>query len=523
MALRLMGKMPMLLKITTKGLHMSSFTRRDLLRTSMAVSAGLALVKPTSRVLGANDEIRLATIGVGAQGGYHMQVFSKIPGVRYVAVCDPDQFHVNAAVKFFADKGTKVDGYTDLRKLLERKDIDAITSAPPNHWHALVTVWACQAGKDVYIEKPASHGIWEGRKMVEAARKYNRIVQIGTQKRSSEAHKAAFEWIRAGNIGKIKWVRGFCYKARGPASVGGGYSGIVEGTNGPVPVPANVDYNLWCGPADMVPLRRKTLHYVWHWLWNTGCGDIGNQGPHEMDIGRWALGDPRLAPQAFSIGGRFGVSQVGDVGETANTQIAYFDYQPAPLIFEVRGLPSKKGERRMDNYRRTGIDVGNCVQCEGGYFPAGDAGGSVFDNDGKKIKSFTGKEYGGIGGEGHHENFIKAVRSRKRSDLNADIEVGHLSAGLCHMANTSYRLGKKMKPDEIKAALADNQEMLDSFNRMLENLAANEVDLEKEPITMGPMLTMDPEKERYVGEYSDMANMFLKRNYREPFVVPENV
>ena len=514
----------MLLEIVdTKGLTMSSFTRRDLLKTSMAVSAGLTLLKPTSRVLGANDEIRLATIGVGGQGSYHTEVFSKIPGVRYVAVCDPDQFHVNARVKFFADKGLKVDGYTDMRKLLERKDIDAITSATPNHWHALVTVWACQAGKDVYIEKPACHEIWEGRKMVEAARKYDRIVQIGTQKRSSEAHKAAFEWIRAGNIGKIKWVRGFCYKARGPASVGGGYSGIVEGTDGPVPVPANIDYNLWCGPADMVPLRRKTLHYVWHWLWNTGCGDIGNQGPHEMDLGRLALGDPGLAPHAFSIGGRFGVSQVGDVGETANTQIAYFDYKPAPLIFEVRGLPTKKGSRTMDNYRRTGIDVGNCVQCEGGYFPAGDGGGSIFDNDGKKIKSFTGKEYGGIGGEGHHENFIKAVRSHKRSDLNADIEVGHLSAGLCHMANTSYRLGKKMKPDEIKAALADNPEMLDSFNRMLENLAANEVDLEKEPITMGPMLTMDPEKERYVGEYSDLANMFLKRNYRAPFVVPENV
>ncbi len=517
MALRLMGGTPMLLEIIgAKGLTMSSFTRRDLLRTSMAVSAGLALVKPTSRVLGANDEIRLATIGVGAQGSYHMQVFSKIPGVRYVAVCDPDQFHVNAAVKFFADKGVKVDGYTDLRKMLERKDIDAITSATPNHWHALVTVWACQAGKDVYIEKPACHEIWEGRKMVEAARKYDRIVQVGTQKRSSEAHKA-------GNLGKIKWVRGFCYKARGPLTVGGGYSGIAEGTNGPVPIPANVDYNLWCGPADMVPLRRKTLHYVWHWLWNTGCGDIGNQGPHEMDIGRWALDDPRLAPQAFSIGGRFGVGQIGDIGETPNTQIAYFDYKPAPLIFEVRGLPTKKGERRMDNYRRTGVDVGNCIQCEGGYFPAGDGGGSVFDNDNKKIKSFTGKEYGGVGGEGHHENFIKAVRSRKRSDLNADIEVGHLSAGLCHMANTSYRLGKKMKPDEIKAALADNPEMLDSFNRMLENLAANEVDLEKEPITMGPMLTMDPERERYVGEYGDMANMFLKRNYREPFVVPENV
>jgi len=502
---------------------MSSFTRRDLLKTSMAVSAGLTLLKPTSRVLGANEEIRLATIGVGGQGSYHVQVFSKIPGVRYVAVCDADQNHVNRAVKALGERGLKVDGYTDLRQLLDRKDLDAITSATPNHWHALVTVWACQAGKDVYIEKPACHAIWEGRKMVEAARKYDRIVQIGTQKRSSMAHKAAFEWIREGHIGKIQWVRGLCYKARGPLTVGGGYSGIMEGTNGPVPTPPSVDYNRWCGPADMVPLRRKELHYVWHWVWNTGCGDIGNQGPHEMDLSRWALGDPGLPTRCFSIGGRFGVRAVGDVGETPNTQIAFFDYQPAPIIFEVRGLPTKKGSRTMDNYRRTGVDIGNCVQCEGGYFPAGDGGGSIFDNDGKKIKSFTGKEYGGIGGEGHHENFIQAVRSHKRSDQNADIEVGHLSAALCHMANTSYRLGKQMKPDEIKAALADNPEMLDSFNRMLDNLAANEVDLEKEPLTMGPVVTMDPAKEQYVGEYADLANMYLKRNYREPFVVPDKV
>ena len=494
---------------------MSNVTRRDFLWSSMAAGAGLAMLKPTSRVLGANDEIRIATIGVGSQGSGHTKVFSGIPGVRYVAVCDPDQNHVDARVKFFADKGLKVDGYTDMRKLLDRKDIDAITSATPNHWHALVTIWACQAGKDVYIEKPACHDLWEGRKMVEASRKYDRIVQIGTQKRSSEAHPAAYQWIREGNIGKIKWSRGFCYKARGPNT-----NGIVHGTNGPKPLPANLDYNLWCGPADMVPLSRTELHYVWHWVWNTGNGDIGNQGPHEMDIARWALGDPGLPTRCFSIGGRFGCRETDDCGETANTQIAFFDYKPAPLIFEVRGLPRKKGDKpnNMDNYRRTGVDVGNCLQCEGGYFASNDAGGWVFDNDNKKIKQFVGR-----GGTGHHENFIKAIRSHKRSDQNADIEVGHLSAALCHMANTSYRLGKKMKPDEIKAALADNPEMLDSFNRMLEHLAANQVDLEKEPITMGPMLTMDPQKEQYTGEYSDMANMLLKRNYREPFVIPENV
>ena len=492
---------------------MSNLSRRDFMKSSMAVGAGLALTTPTSRVLGANNDIRLATVGVGGQGSNHTKIFSAIPGVRYVAVCDADQNKVDQRVKYFADKGVKVTGYTDVREMLERKDIDAITSATPNHWHALVTVWACQAGKDVYIEKPASHEIWEGRKMVEAARKYDRIVQIGTQKRSSQAHPAAFEWIREGHIGKIKWVRGFCYKRRGPGS-----NGIVHGTNGAVPVPESVDYNLWCGPADMLPLRRTQLHYVWHWMWNTGNGDIGNQGPHEMDIGRWALGDPGLPTQCFSIGGRFGCGETDDVGETANTQIAYFNYKPAPLIFEVRGLPRKKGDSSMDNYRRTGVRIGNFVQCEGGYFPCGDGGGWVFDNDGEKIKQFSGR-----GGKGHHENFIDAVRSRKRSDLNSDIEVGHISASLSHMANTSHRLGKKATVDEIKTTIGDNAEMMDSFNRMLEHLAANEVNLEQEPITLGPVLTMDPAKERYVGANSDMGNIFVKRNYREPFIMPDRV
>jgi predicted dehydrogenase len=492
---------------------MSKLSRRDFMKSSMAFGAGLAMAGPASRVLGANDEIRIATVGVGGQGSYHTRIFSKIPGVRYVAVCDADQNHVDERVKSFADEGVKVDGYTDMRRLLDRKDIDAITSATPNHWHALVTVWACQAGKDVYIEKPASHEIWEGRKMVEAARKYDRIVQIGTQKRSSEAHPAAFEWINQGNIGKIKWSRGFCYKPRGPKT-----NGIVHGTNGPVPVPGSVDYNLWCGPADMMPLDRTQLHYVWHWVWNTGCGDIGNQGPHEMDLARWALGDPGLPTHAFSIGGRFGCRETDDIGETANTQIAFFDYKPAPLIFEVRGLPRKKGDNPnvMDNYR--GTRIGIVVQCEGGYFAAGDGGGWTYDNDGKKIKQFSGR-----GGAGHHENFINAVRSHKRSDLNSDIEVGHLSAALCHMANISYRVGKHATPDEIRAAIGDNDNMMDSFDRMLEHLDANEIDLSKEPLTVGPMLTMDPQAEKFVGEHSDWANMYVKRNYREPFAVPDKV
>ncbi len=487
---------------------MSNLNRRDFMKSSVAVGAGMALAGPASRVLGANDDIRIAVVGVGGQGGNHMKYFHGCKGARLVAICDADCEHLEKkAASFEKDQGVKLKTYTDPRELLEDKSIDAITSATPNHWHSLVTIWACQAGKDVYIEKPVSHNVWEGRKMIEAARKYNRIVQTGTQKRSDLGLMEAYKDIKEGKLGAIKWSRGFCYKPRFSGK------GLVQGTNGPKSIPESIDYNLWCGPAEMEPLRRENLHYVWHWIWNTGNGDLGNQGIHEMDLARWALGDPNhLAPRVMSIGGRLGVN---DAGETANTQIIYLDYKPAPLIFEVQGLPRKKGETSMGNFR--GTRVGMCVQCEDGYFVGGAGGGWTYGNDGNKIKQYKGK-----GGEGHHQNFIKAVRSRKVSDLNADIEKGHLSSALCHMGNISYRLGKTMSVSEARNNI-DNDDLMDSFERMVEHLKANEIDFEKEPITIGPMLTMDPQKEKFVGEYSEWANMYVKRNYREPFVVPEKV
>ena len=349
----------------------------------------MALVSPFSRVRGANDDIRVAVVGLRSQGSNHINWFRKIPGVRVVAICDADRSILDREVKKIRDRNGKVDGYVDYRKLLEDKNIDAIVTATPNHWHALVTVWACQEGKDVYVEKPVSHSIWEGRKMVEAARRYNRIVQSGTQRRSDEGLREAIEYIRQGNLGNIVIVWGIVYARRG--SIGK--------VNGPQPIPKSVDYNLWCGPAPMAPLMRRNLHYDWHWVWPTGDGDFGNNGIHFIDICRWFLNKNVLAPRVMSIGGRFGYI---DDGETPNTQIVLLDYKPAPIIFEVRGLPRAKGDSAMDTYR--GIRAGVVVQCEDGYF----AGGWVYDNDGKKIKQFKR-----TGGSGHHANFIKAVRSRK--------------------------------------------------------------------------------------------------------------
>ena len=335
--------------------------------------------------------------------------------------------------------------------------------------------------------------------MVKAARKYGRIVQSGTQRRSDTGLQEALAYINEGHLGKITLARGIIYVRRG--SIGK--------VNGPQPIPKTVDYDLWSGPAPMEPLKRKNLHYDWHWVWPTGNGDMGNNGIHFMDVCRWAIGAQELAPRVVSVGGRLGYV---DDGETPNTQLLYLDYKSAPIIFELRGLPKKRGSSAMDDYR--GTRAGTVVHCEGGYF----VGGWAYDNDGKKIKQFER-----TGGAGHHANFIKAVRSRKSSDLNADVLDGHLSSALCHMGNVSHRLGQAASREKIVERLRDAKGMAETFERMQEHLLVNGVDLEQTPRVLGPWLTMDPRTERFTGELADEANQLVRRDYRAPFMVPEQV
>ena len=476
---------------------MAGTTRRTLLKGALA--AGVSLAVPFSRARGANDDIRVAVVGIRGQGSNHIKWFSAIPGVRVVAICDADRAFLDREAKKFQDRNESVDTYVDYRKLLDDKDIDVVITATPNHWHALVTVWACQAGKDVYVEKPVSHDIWEGRQMVKAARKYNRIVQSGMQRRSDTGLQEAISYINQGHLGKIKLVRGIIYVRRG--SIGQ--------VDGPQPVPETVDYNLWSGPAPMAPLMRKNLHYDWHWVWPTGNGDFGNNGIHFLDVCRWAIGQNKLPRRVVSVGGRFGYI---DDGETPNTQIVFLDYEPAPIIFELRGLPRTKGDSAMDDY--LGTRAGTVVHCEGGYF----VGGYAYDNDGKKIKQFER-----TGGAGHHANFIKAVRSRKVSDLNADVLDGHLSSALCHMGGISHRLGVQAGPEKIVERLGNSRGMTETFERFQEHLLVNGVDLQQTPRTLGPWLTMDPKTERFTGEFAQEANALCRREYRAPFVLPEQV
>jgi len=487
---------------------MSKITRRKFLKTATATGATFALAstlstRASSKVLGANDDIRVAIVGLRKKGKEHLEAFGNMPNVRIVGLCDVDTQFLDFETKKFADRKQKVESYIDYRKLIDNKDIDAIIVAAPDHWHALMTIWACQAGKDVYIEKPLSHNIWEGRKMVQAARKYNRIVQVGSQDRSDQGLQPAFEYINQGHIGKIKLVRSISYGHR---------QGIGK-VDGPQPIPPTVDYNLFQGPAPLTPLMRKNLHYDWHWFWDTGTGECGNLAAHVVDESRWAIGQNKIAPQVMTIGGRFGFD---DDGQTPNTHIALFDYKPVPIIYEMRNLPRNKKLLARDRYKT--VSFGEVIFCEEGYFAGGRGGGWIYDHKHKKVKQFPGD-----GGQTHQANFIQAMRSRKVSDLNADILEGHISAALCHMANISFRIGRHQPAQKITDRLSNNPEMSDSFERMMTHLKLNELDFQKEPMTLGPLLTFDDKNETFIGPNSDSANRFLRRTYRKPFVVPENV
>jgi predicted dehydrogenase len=481
---------------------MTRISRRSFLATS-AVGA-TTLFSTKLRAIGANDDVRMAVIGLNGRGQAHMDAFPQVKGTRLVALCDADEKVLGKAVQKCEQRNQKVESYKDIRKLLENKDIDAIAIATPNHWHSLMAVWGCQAGKDVYVEKPCSHEVWEGRKIVEASEKYNRICQIGTQRRSDLGYREVIDWIHQGNIGKIQYARGLCYKPR--PSIGK--------VSGPQPIPAGVDYDLWCGPAPMEPLMRKNLHYDWHWVWPTGNGDIGNQGVHEMDQCRWMLGQETLPDRVFAFGGRFGYD---DDATTPNTEIAIYDYKPAPLIFEVRGLPAKKGSTTMDAYKNA-VRIGIHIQCENGYYLAGENGGWVYDNDDKKVKQFTQR-----GQKDHQANFIKAVRSRKQEDVVAPILDGHYSSALCHLGNISYRVGKQVPPTQLEDQIKGDKLAVDAFERVKAHLTANGVDLGATPPTLGPWLTLDPKAERFTGALSEEANKLVKRDYRAPYVIPDQV
>lgn len=491
---------------------MSTFTRREFLERGTILAAVAAAGSPlvgraaekAERKGGANDRLRVAVVGVRGRGMSHVDGYLGKNNCEIAAICDCDEGVIANAMKTVKDgkKGQAGQGEApkfekDFRKLLDDKSIDVISIATPNHWHALMAVWAMRAGKDVYVEKPATHNVREGRLMLQAARKYNRICQVGTQSRSTTGMRAAIQYLHDGKIGPISLAYGTCYKPR--KSIGK----VTE----PTAPPKTLDYDLWCGPAPMDPIRRKSLHYDWHWAWATGNGDFGNQGVHEADKARWGLKADTLPKSVSCVGGRFGYT---DDGETANTQLALYDYGTAKMLFEVRGLET-------EGYK--GAKVGNVWFGETGYLVCPSySNGIAFDRDGKKVAEFKG------GGEqSHFDNFVQAVRSRKVSDLNCDIAEGHLSAALCHLANISYRLGEQATLADKVPAFAGSPEAQEAYQRMLTHLKANKVDLTKEVGRVGPTLLIDPKTETFTSGTSDLAkaNAMLFREYRKGFDITE--
>lgn len=501
---------------------MTGVTRRRFLRASLASGLAFALpgrgiaAAPLSKPLGANGDVRVAMIGlgevggpgVGARGRQLIDQLRKVPNVRIVALCDVDKQILGREAERFSAWREGVKTCADMRDVFDSPDVDAVFVATPNHWHALATVWACQAGKDVFVEKPASHSIWEGRQMVAAARKYKRIVQVGTQARSSDASRQAAEFLQTGQLGKILYGQVIVYRRR---------EGIGK-VSGPQKPPASVDYNLWLGPAPDAPPMRSVFHYDWHWFWDTGNGEIGNNGVHYLDRCRWLIGQNGLPRRAISLGGRFAFN---DDGQTPNTQLALLDYAPAPIVCEVRGLPDRPGSRKMDAVRT--LTTGLIVQCEGGYYLGSTATSAVYDRGDRRIKEFTDRLDSDEQASAHPANFIEAVRSRDPSHLNCEVLEGHRSAALCHMANISYRLGRASQPDAATGAAKNSPQWSDACERFGDHLAANGIDLTKTPATLGPWVTISPDSEEFVGESAAEARALCRRKDREPFVVPETV
>jgi len=404
--------------------------RRFLQSTAAFVAATQA--RP---VLGANDRVELAVVGIGGRGRDHIENFADLPNARIAAICDVNQAareRGQALVRKI--QGHTPKAYNDQRELLDDASIQAVSIATPNHWHALSTVWACEAGKDVYVEKPASHNPYESRRMIEAARKHGRMVQVGSQSRSIGHKRDAIERLRSGVIGDVYMARGLCYRRR--------YS---IGVTPEEPVPAGLDWDLFLGPAPKRAYTENRFDYNWHWFWDTGNGDIGNQGVHELDVARWGLGlDAETRPAfASSTGGKFIWK---DDQETPNTQQATFDYDAGQIVFDVRNLNTGTESR---------IPMGKSLT---GNLFYGDKGFAILHPEGFQV--FLGDEREKTVDEGiqeekvwdvrpHMANFLAAVASRDKGQLHAEIAIGAAAADLCHYANASYRTGRRLAVDSV--------------------------------------------------------------------------
>ena len=495
----------------------SAQTRRSFLKSVAGTAAALSLpARVYAAAKGANEAIRIGGIGFNGRGMSDLSGLLAAPNVRVTALCDVDSSVLAKGRAAMEKAGQTVEVYSDLRKLIESKEVDAVMVATPNHWHTLAAIWAMQAGKDVYLEKPVSHTLWEGKQLEAAVKKYGSILQSGTQSRSSPALQEAQVWAKAGNLGRLVRAHGTCYKRR--PSIGK--------VTAPQPIPASVDYDLWCGPVAKTELMRAKLHYDWHWVWETGNGDLGNQGVHQVDIARWFMDEGGLPPSALSFGGRFGYV---DDATTPNTQLIVLPYERAPLYFEVRGLPAAGGSKEMDIYR--GSRIGVVLQYEKGHLLIPSYTAVIaYDEKGEVIKRWgkyalpgeapvAEEKTEGAGAKAltHHGNFIEAVRSRNASALACNAREGAVSSALCHLAGISHRLGAPLSVGAAREQIKSDSYATETLGRMFEHLKLN--DALPENITLGAHLKVDTKAESIVG--NPAATALEHRQDRAPFQVPK--
>ncbi|NLS91493.1 MAG: Gfo/Idh/MocA family oxidoreductase [Planctomycetaceae bacterium] len=500
---------------------MTRISRRRFVGQSLATTAAVLAAPYIAKAQNPNSKLGVAVVGVNGRGNSHIGGFLAEDRTVVAALVDVDEYVGKSRAEQVAKKqGFAPKVFRDMREAFDADGIDIVSTATPNHWHALCGIWAMQAGKDTYIEKPVCHNIAEGSALIAAARKYKRMCQVGTQCRSNSAIIDAMKFLHEGGIGEVKFARGLCYKRRKSIGPLGNYE-----------IPPQVDFNLWSGPATYTDpkVTREKFHYDWHWQRHYGNGDLGNQGPHQTDIARWGLGIDDHPLSILTYGGRLGYQAERkddayvDAGDTGNTEVTIYDYGDKCIVFETRGLSVDNSadhelNELFDSKKDNKIGVvfygseGCLVQRSYNLCVA-------FDKNKKVIKEFTGG-----GDDNHYANFLDACNSRKFEDLNADVREGHLSAGMSHLGNISYYLGEKNKVsvEEARKILADVKSLDDNsatLDRTIKHLTDNGVDLNKYPISMGPLLKFDPQKE--VFPESKEATAMITREYRDEFVCPK--
>lgn len=478
---------------------MNSLSRRHFLAAAAACGTVTAL-NPARAFHMANESINLGFISCGGRAGEHLKMFSKIEGVNIAALCDPDEGRLGSTHNRFP----KAKKYTDLRDLIADPSIDAVVVATSNHWHCLASIWAMEAGKHVYVEKPLSHNQWEGRQTVEAAKKYGKVCAIGTQQRSDPMQAAIKKFLHEDKaLGEIQSTRVNRY----------GIRGRIGKRSTPLKVSSSVNYDLWLGPAQDEPIYRNKLQYDWHWDWNTGSGEMGNWGVHVLDDVRnnVFLDEVSLPQKIYGGGGRV---VYNDAGDTPNVHFVAFDTGKYPVVIGLSNLPAEPGGKKSPKH--PGPGSGYVVYCEAGRLEGQRGKAMAFDADGKMIKKFSGNGGNGL----HHQNFLEAVRANDSSLLNSDVKTGHDTTGWCNLANIAFRAGKAMQMSDA-LSLPDPKGLWSGLvGEMESHMSAHGLKLEGDQFQLSEVLTVDAEKETFVGAGAEKANQFLSREYRAPYQVP---